>query len=96
MRLQQRGRHGERVVEVGEGGAREIAARASSTAWAAASMVGRWFRRRGVGPGEVVVDDAGGVAVVDFSAGRTPTHPGHVHGRGQHAEVVEGGVGHNE
>ena len=50
----------------------------------------------GVGPGEVVVDDVFGVAVVAFEAAAYGAHPGVVDGAGEDAEVVECGVGDDE
>ena len=50
----------------------------------------------GVGPGEVVVDDVFGVAVVAFEAAAYGAHPGVVEGAGEDAEVVECGVGDDE
>ena len=47
------------------------------------------------GPGEGVVNDAAGILISHFKSAGDLTHPGHVHGRGQNAEVVESGVGKN-
>jgi len=90
MRLEQWLRHGQRVVEVGQRGGGKKGAGVEHGL--GSGFDGGTLVVAGVGPGEVVVNDAGGIAVIALQATAHGAHPGHVHGGVQDAKVAERGV----
>jgi len=86
VRPAQRLGHGERVVKVGERGVGEL--RSGVEHGLGRGLDGRTLLVRDLrGPGEVVVDEAGGVAIVGFDASANLTNPCHVHLGVKHTEV---------
>ena len=95
MGFDQRGRHRERVVEVGQRALRKLRAGIQHGLRGILDFLA--LRVAGfVRPREVVVHDARRIAVTAFQTSAGVAHPGHVHCRGQNAEVVERGVGNDK
>lgn len=82
---EQIGRHGERIVEIGQARARMRGAGIEHGLGCGfdgdALLVG------GFGPGEVVVNDAGGITVIAFQPPTDSAHPGVVHAGCEDAKV---------
>lgn len=90
MGLEQNGRHGERIVEIGQGGGGKLGADVEHGLGCSLDGGAVFFCR--LGPGKVVVDDGGGVLVIAFHPTADGPHPGHVHGGLQDAEMVGSGI----
>lgn len=88
--LHQIGGHGKRVVKVCQRSAGVGGAGVEHTL--GGGLDGGALLVVGFGPGKVVVDDAGGIAVVALQSPTHRPHPGVVHGGCENAEVDEGGV----
>ncbi len=87
--LEQYGRHAQRIVKIGERGVGEL--RACVQHSLRGGFDGLALRVAGViGPGEVVIDDAGGITISAFQSPTGVTHPGVVHGAFENTEMENG------
>ena len=95
MGFDQCGRHGERVVEVGERALRELRTgiqHGLGGGFYGCVLFVCWFFR----PRVVVVDDTRRIAITAFQSSAGIAHPRHVHGGSEDAEVIERGIGNGK
>ena len=106
MGLDEGGRHRHRIVEVRQGASRAFLADWQIAVAAVAAFdprvehvlgefddLGELGFRHLRRPGEVVVNDLVGIAVIAFQSAADIFQPCHVHGGGEHAKVIERGSG---